>query len=75
MFMGIDWLLSDYHNNFNIQASEFQNALVAKHRRANNEAQLGHEEAKAMREEMRQFRDASEHTQISLLEILRQGLL
>ena len=36
---------------------------------------LGHEEAKAMREEMRQFREASERTQILLLEILRQGLL
>jgi hypothetical protein len=65
----------DAQANFNTQASEFQNALVAEHRRANNEAQLGREEAKAMRDEMRQFREASERTQISLLEILRQGLL
>ena len=65
----------DAQAHFNIQASEFQNPLVAEHCRANNEAQLGPEEAKAMRDEMRQFREASEHTQISLLEILRQGLL
>ena len=65
----------DAQVHFNMQASVSQNALVAEHCRANNEAQLGHEEVKAMRDEMRQFREASEHMQISLLEILRQGLL
>ena len=49
----------DAQAHFSIQASEFQNALIAEHCRANKEAQLGHEEAKAMREEMRQFREAS----------------
>ena len=65
----------DAQVHFNIQASEFQNALVTEHRRANNEVQLGCEEAKAMREEIRQFMEASECTQTSLLEILRQSLL
>ena len=65
----------DAWTHFDIQASEFQNAHIAKHHRANNEVQLGRKEAKAMREEMRQFREASECTQISLLEILGQGLL
>ena len=49
--------------------------LIAEHHRANQEVQLGREEVKLMRDEMRLSREANEHTNLAIIDILKQGLL
>ena len=61
----------EFHKNQNV-ANE---ALITEHHRANDEARMGREEVRAMRDEMRLARETQERTSIALLDILKQGLL
>ena len=53
----------------------FIHHFATEHRRANQEAQLGCEEVKLMRDEMRLSREANERTNLAIIDILKQGLL
>ncbi|KAF8586740.1 hypothetical protein K439DRAFT_1614953 [Ramaria rubella] len=61
----------DYQVHQNV-ASE---VLIEEHRWANEEARLRCEEVKAMRDELRLSREAQEHSNMALIDILKQGLL
>jgi hypothetical protein len=51
------------------------NALIDQHWKANEEACLGHEEVKVMRQELHLPRESHKHTSNTLIDILKQGLL
>ncbi|KAF8577210.1 hypothetical protein K439DRAFT_1622282 [Ramaria rubella] len=62
-------------DEYQVHQNVANQVLIKEHHRANEEAYLGQEEVRAMRDELHLSRESQEHSNIALIDILKQRLL